>query len=187
MLSRHAALFQFVIAVSFLCGLDARAQAEVYRCGNTYSQEPCKGGRQVDTSPPVASIGGSGSPSTQTVYLCRNKAGDGFFWTKQHCHEANAWVERTESVPKNMSWEDQLAMARAQRDAAAALTSPPPRNLTQQNIQAKAASNKLACEALDQRVKDLDSMGRAGSRHYDLDWIRTQRKIARDEQFRLRC
>lgn len=187
MVSRHSALLKFAIVLSALGSLDAHAQSEVYRCGNTYSQEPCKGGRQVDTSPPVASIGGSGSPSTQTVYLCRNKAGGGFFWTKQHCHEANAWVERTETVPRNMSWEDQLAMARSQRDAAAALTSPPPRSYTQQNTQPQVANNKLACAALEQRVKDLDSMGRAGSRHYDLDWIRAQRKNARDEQFRLKC
>lgn len=96
-------------------------------------------------------------------------------------------MERTETVPRNMSWEDQLAMARSQRDAAAALTSPPPRSYTQQNIQPQVANNKLACAALEQRVKDLDSMGRAGSRHYDLDWIRAQRKNARDEQFRLKC
>lgn len=41
--------------------------------------------------------------------------------------------------------------------------------------------------ALDERVKDLDRMGRAGSLYYDLDWVRSERKKARDEQYRLRC
>lgn len=175
------------IAIAACAFWSLAASAEVYRCGNSYSQEPCKGGRAVDTSPPVASHGGSGPPSMQTVYLCRSKSGGGMFWTSEHCHQANAWVERTESVPKNMSWEGQLAMAKAQRDAAAAMFKPPQQTYAQQNTQQPVASNKQTCAALDQRVKDLDSMGRAGSRYYDLNWVRSERKIARDEQFRLRC
>jgi hypothetical protein len=30
-------------------------------------------------------------------------------------------------------------------------------------------------------------MGRAGSQYYDLDWVRRERKVARDEQYRLKC
>ena len=33
----------------------------------------------------------------------------------------------------------------------------------------------------------LDSMGRAGSRYYDLDWVRRERKAARDAQHRMKC
>ena len=33
----------------------------------------------------------------------------------------------------------------------------------------------------------LDSMGRAGSRYYDLDWVRSERKKARDEPLKLQC
>ncbi|WP_291518691.1 hypothetical protein [Acidovorax sp.] len=179
--------YALTIAVAVCAFWSLAASAEVYRCGNSYSQEPCKGGRAVDTSPTVASHGGSGSPSMQTVYLCRSKAGSGMFWTTQHCHQTNAWVERTESVPKNMSWEGQLAMAKTQRDAAAAMFQPPPQSYAQQDTQQAVLSNKQTCAALEQRVKDLDSMGRAGSRYYDLNWVRSERKIARDEQFRLRC
>ncbi len=185
MIARHSTLLKLAVAASFLWSYEA--PAEVYRCGNSYSHEPCKGGRTLDTSPPIASHGGNGSPHTQTVYLCRSKAGSGLFWTTQHCHQVNAWVDRTESVPKNMSWEGQLAMARGQRDAAAAMSAPAPRSYVQQNVQPQVFNNKQTCAALEQRVKDLDSMGRAGSRHYDLDWIRKERKTARDEQFRLRC
>lgn len=183
--ARQNPLIHLALVIAVLWGFGA--SAEVYRCGNTYTEEPCKGGRTVDTSPPVASHGGSGSPSMQTVYLCRSKAGARMFWTTEHCHQANAWVERTETVPKNMSWEGQLAMAKAQRDAAAAMFQPSPQTYAQQDTPQPMFSNKQTCAALDQRVKDLDSMGRAGSRHYDLNWIRSERKIARDEQFRLRC
>ena len=30
-----------------LLGLSSDASAQVYRCGNTYSSEPCKGGKEV--------------------------------------------------------------------------------------------------------------------------------------------
>ena len=46
---------------------------------------------------------------------------------------------------------------------------------------------KEQCVLLNERVAMLDSMGRAGSRYYDLDWVRSERKKARDEQFKLRC
>ena len=46
---------------------------------------------------------------------------------------------------------------------------------------------KEQCVLLNERVAMLDSMGRAGSRYYDLDWVRSERKKVRDEQFRLRC
>lgn len=183
--ARQNPLIQVALVIAGLWGFEASSQ--VYRCGNTYTHEPCKGGRTVDTSPAVASHGGSGSPSMQTIYLCRSKAGGGMFWTTEHCHQANAWVERTESVPKNMNWENQLSMAKGQRAAAEAMFQPPPQNYAQQDTQPQVFNNKQTCTALDQRVKDLDSMGRAGSLHFNLDWIRAERKVARDEQFRLRC
>lgn len=45
---------RFAVACLFLCSSSfAFAQAAVYRCGpdgKTYSQEPCKGGKQIDAS-----------------------------------------------------------------------------------------------------------------------------------------
>ena len=51
-----------------LCIASMAGQAQVYRCGNTYSQEPCKGGREVDVTPPVSDLSG---PKTTVIYLCR--------------------------------------------------------------------------------------------------------------------
>jgi len=42
------------------------------------------------------------------------------------------------------------------------------------------------CAALDDRLKSLDNMGRTGSLSCDLDWVRRERKSARDGQYRLR-
>ena len=51
-----------------LCIASEGGQAQVYRCGNTYTQEPCKGGREVDVTPPVSDLSG---PKTTVIYLCR--------------------------------------------------------------------------------------------------------------------
>ncbi|NMM82356.1 hypothetical protein B2J86_15700 [Acidovorax sp. SRB_14] len=84
-----------------------------------------------------------------------------------------------------MGWDDQVRHAQHQRDQAQALTAPAPRAAAPQR---QPLPNRTAeCSALDERVKMLDSMGRAESRHYDLDWVRRERKDARDQQFRWRC
>lgn len=86
-----------------------------------------------------------------------------------------------------MTWDNQVIVANRQmRQAqhAATLPAAPTQYLQQHPEQ---PGRKSQCEALDERVRHLDSMGRAGSLYYDLDWIRSQRKDARDRQFRLRC
>ncbi|MNL66413.1 hypothetical protein D3C87_1908720 [compost metagenome] len=82
-----------------------------------------------------------------------------------------------------MPWDEQVAAAtQAHRSASQALAAP-----VQRMPRASAAPAKAQCVALDERVKMLDSMGRAGSRYYDLDWVRRERKQARDQQYRMRC
>nr|WP_206041545.1 DUF4124 domain-containing protein [Acidovorax sp. SRB_14] len=172
-----------LIPVAFLA-LSSSAAAQVYRCGNTYSQEACKGGRAVETSAPVRVEGGQNGSGTKTIYLCQSHGG-GMFWSSAHCHQHNAFIERTESVPANMGWDEQVRHAQYQRDQAQALANPPPAAPAPQR---QHMPNRTAeCSALDERVKMLDSMGRAGSRYYDLDWVRRERKETRDQQFRLRC
>lgn len=160
------------------------AQAEVYRCGNTYSHEPCKGGRTVDVTPPLADPAG---PSTQRIYLCR-RSDNALFWAPDHCHNHGWRIERTETVPARVPWEQQIEIARSKRNAAAQLQqdSAVPR-FPLPAPQQPADSRSARCGALDGWVKELDRMGRAGSLHYDLEWVRRERKAARDEQFRLRC
>lgn len=171
-----------LLAISLVL-LTSSAWAQVYRCGNTYSEEPCKGGRTVDTSPPLTDPRG---PSTTVIYLCRAPQG-GQYWTAEACHTRGWTMERSERVPINVPWADQVAAARGQKQAAAALTTAPTAQYTQQAPQQRQRTPRQECSLLDERVKMLDSMGRAGSGHYDLDWVRRERKEARDQQFRLRC
>ena len=157
------------------------SQAQVYRCGNEYSAAPCAGGREVDVSSPLSDPAG---PKTIQVFLCR-KPGGSLFWISERCANRGWALERSEWVPRNLDWDDQVAYARGKRDAAAALTA----ETSVPRVTSRAASggNATECRSLDERVNWLDSLGRAGGGGYTMDWIRSERKIARDKQFRLHC
>lgn len=172
----------FMLLGIALLGFAADASAQVYRCGNVYSDEPCKGGKEIDATPAVSDPQG---PRTKLIYFCSTRQGQRY-WTVEECRVRGWTLERTERVPINMNWDDQVTLADKQRRSAAQAAAPSA-VVQVQPEQSQQRSRKAECEALDERVKYLDSMGRAGSRHYDLDWIRHQRKEARDAQFRLRC
>ena len=175
-----------LLILFFLVVLAGICRAETYRCGNTYSDSPCKGGRVVDTTPPIVNHS-SANRSTSTVYLCKGSSG-GSFWTSQHCREHGATIDRMETVPANLSWETQLAMAKAQRDNAAALQQQPEQSSQMQGVAGGGQPDKRTdCGWLEARIKQLDSMARAGGTPQHLDWIAARRKEARDRQFRIRC
>ena len=174
-----------LFAAVFLCASGAQAQ-EVYRCGNTYTQEPCKGGRTVDVSPTLSDLSG---PKTTVIYLCRAPGGS-LYWIPEKCATRGWILERSATVSNGIGWDNQVAEARRQRTEAEELmrSAAPVYSRTPQASQSPlSADTKAQCSALNERVAMLDSMGRAGSRYYDLDWVRSERKKARDEQYRLRC
>lgn len=80
-----------------------------------------------------------------------------------------------------------MAHAEAQWRKAQRAAEPPAPSYNSRPVQQAASGKEAICDALDERVKELDRMGRAGSLYYDLDWVRSERKKARDEQYRLRC
>lgn len=165
-----------------LVGLAGAAQAQVYRCGNNYSHAPCKGGQVIDASPVLSDPRG---PVTKEIYLCSAAAGSNY-WSAGHCAQRGWRIERIERVPADLPWEEQVAAAR-QAHQSAAQASAVPLQRAPQPPSPPAPSAKAHCRALDKRVAELDSMGRAGSRYYDLDWVRGERKQVRDQQYRLRC
>jgi hypothetical protein len=131
--------------------------AQVYRCGNAYSSKPCTGGREVDTSPAVIDHADGDGRTITTLYLCEGYGGDQF-WTRDHCRRRNAHIERMETVPADLPFEQQVQMAQAQRDRAAAkldpLAIPAPR------LPSAAVSNsrQAQCETLEARIKYLDRL-----------------------------
>lgn len=178
-------LLTFVLFLASLAPLSTYAQEPVYRCGNSYSATPCKGGKVLEDKTSIAPSSNAG-PGQRLVYLCKSHGG-GLFWSSHACQQQQAFLERTEAVPAQMRWEQQVAQAQAQWENAQALTRPAPRSASPVAASAPHSASPPQCAQLEQRVKMLDSMGRAGSQYYDLDWVRRERKLARDQQARLKC
>ena len=65
--------------------------------------------------------------------------------------------------------------------------SPAPVVIVQNTAPSDYASKKLECQSLDARVQYLDSMGRQPQSGQTMDWIKDERKKARDRQFRIAC
>lgn len=65
--------------------------------------------------------------------------------------------------------------------------SPAPAAVAQATAPSDYAAKKLECEALESRVQYLDSMSRQIQRAQTMDWIKDERKKARDRQFRIPC
>ena len=122
----------------------------------------------------------SASSYADTIYLCKTYSG-GMFWTNVHCNQRNALIERIAEVPSGMTWEQQVAMGEQQQRAVA------PAPVTHIRQSDSNQSSQSECAALDKRVTDLDGMARQPQSAAGQDWIRSERKIARDRQFQLRC
>jgi len=174
-------LFLRPLAIAILLPATAHSQ-HIFRCGNTYSQEACSGGKVVEDNTTII----HGHRSGSIIFLCKSRD-DSLFWSSQQCAHHNAYLERKQSVSPALTWEQKVAHAEAQWRKAQRTTQPPAPAYNSRPVQQEAPGKKQTCDALDERVKDLDRMGRAGSLYYDLDWVRSERKKARDQQYRLRC
>jgi hypothetical protein len=149
-----------------------------------YTDEPCPPGAEAST---VAQAPVPSRPSTITLYLCKATDG-GLFWTRQHCHQRRAWVERTVTVPADRSFDEQVAWARARRTELTAPAPSPPAPVFQEQRDTSAAWNKASrCKYLNERVTVLDAEARQPLSALRQDRIRVEKKEARDEQFRLHC
>lgn len=62
-----------------------------------------------------------------------------------------------------------------------------PTIVTKAESTSPAAGIKMRCEALEAQIASLDAMGRRPQTLQTYDWIRDERKKARDEQFRIPC
>ena len=58
--------------------------------------------------------------TTTTIYLCRNYAG-GLFWSDTICHQQRATIDRMTSVPSDLPFAEQVAIAQGKANEAASL------------------------------------------------------------------
>lgn len=117
-----------------------------------------------------------------TIYLCKGYDG-GTFWAQAHCNQHKAIIDRIVSVPDNMPFQQQVEVAQQRVASSRELTQQmPPQPTVNRQSQVNAE-----CKALDERVTQLDAMARQPQSGQMQDWIRGERKTARDRQFALRC
>lgn len=65
--------------------------------------------------------------------------------------------------------------------------SPTPIVIAQNTEPSNYAAKKIECESLDAHIRYLDSLSRQPQSGQMMDWIRDERKKARDRQFRISC
>lgn len=162
------------------------SHAQVYRCGNTYSDAPCPGNQIqiIDAQPAVSN---PEHPDQQPIFLCR--LGQRQFWSAQSCQSQNASLVSSQSVARHWSWEQQHQ--HAQRLWQQAQRSTPHRadipHHADTSTSAQRQRARPDCAQADRRIRKLDEMGRRGGSSGFMDRIREERKDLRDWQFRAGC
>lgn len=116
-----------------------------------------------------------------SIYLCKAYSG-GTFWAQAHCNQHNALIESIVSVPDGIAWDQQVALAEQHRNG----NRQPQHRVVSNEVNTHAA-RQSECKALDARVTHLDAMARQPQGAQMHDWIRSERKQARDRQFEIRC
>lgn len=170
-----------VVAPRVLAPEKARSEStgQIYRCGNTYSNVPCEGGQQIaqQSSRPVD------RSETKEIYLCKDFQ-DRLTWESVPCSANGRFMDRIARVPAHVSWEEQVAIARQQRDKAHAIATEQVVPVASRSV----SSTPSECQMIDQHIRALDAECRVNACGMKrLDDIRAARKEARDRQFRIGC
>lgn len=158
---------------------DTESSGQIYRCGNAYSSAPCENGQliaQQSSRPVDRSV-------TKEIYLCKDFQG-GMTWESAPCSVNGRFIDRIARVPANVSWDEQVAIAKQQRDKAHAIAAEQVVPVARRST----ASDPSECQMLDQRIRALDAECRVNACGMDkLDSVRFARKEAQDRKFRIGC
>jgi hypothetical protein len=123
-----------------------------------------------------------------TIYLCKGYDG-AIFWSSARCSEHRALIDRIHTVPDDLPFEQQVAIANGARQAATQLTAPAPAAYSARAVpqNTNGPDKATECKALDAQITQLDAMARRPQTGQMQDWITAEKRKARDRQFRLRC
>lgn len=148
----------------------------VYRCGNRYGHEPCKQGRVVEVTPPVRDLGARGSAQ---VFLCVSHRG-GRFWAPSHCSEHDALIERIESVPAGLPWDQQVQLADRQTREGHAVQRRRMNERGAPSAGGTSAGDPARCAHWNAQVEHWDALARRPQSAAMQGWIAEQRKAVRE-------
>jgi hypothetical protein len=166
-------------------------EKKVWRCEQDgqvlYSDQGCDRSVAMRSVPPSEDRGPVPS-SVETprnhIYLCKAYDG-GLFWSSAHCNQQRAHIERIAPVPPGLSFNEQVAIAQQQRDAARSVSE----NTYVAPVQSAQGPSvlKARCAALDEAIRAIDARARQPLPAFEQDRLATERKRLRDQQFRMRC
>ncbi|MDO8776825.1 MAG: hypothetical protein Q7K57_50570 [Burkholderiaceae bacterium] len=126
------------------------------------------------------------SAQAGSIYLCKAYGG-GTFWSKAHCNQHKALIERIVSVPDSLPFDQQVALGEQQRAATTSSTTTTT-TVNRTVINNNTGTDRQAeCKALDVQIQQYDAMARQPQSGQMQDWISAQRKSARDRQFQIKC
>jgi len=168
---------------AYFFGILTSTHAQVWRCGNAFSDTPCAGGTQVDVSPAIVNHSG---PKTTILNLCKVPASKQTWWLSDTCASRGWTLMRTERVPANIPWAQQLEVARGKHREAEALKTPAPVARHSDNNSGKNERIR-ECEQLNKQIENIDNRARRGVSAHESNRLREERRELRDKQYRLRC
>lgn len=122
------------------------------------------------------------SASTTTLYRCKAYSGV-VFWSSSHCNQKKALVDRLVEVPRGLSFKQQIVAAERSLPRRQERV----RQVQRQVANPPARSKQEACDALEKTIAKIDARTRQPLSASEQDHWRGKRKVARDQQFALRC
>ena len=123
------------------------------------------------------------STDPREIYLCKDFQ-DSLTWESVSCSVNGRFMDRIATVPAHASWDEQVAIARQQRDKAHAIAAEQVVPVASKSV----SSTPSECQMLEQHIRALDAECRVNACGMKkLDDIRAARKEARDRQFRIGC
>ena len=164
------------------------SHAQIYRCGNSYSDAPCAAGVQpMDASPAVQA---EPATASEAIHLCQSHSG-ARYWTRKACSEKQATLVQTVQVPVDLSWNEQLQLAKTARlqaeqkakEKAKAVKARPESGKTA----ARPDKRRQRCQQLGEQLRKLDARARAGGTARSMQRLRTRRNELESERFKLQC
>ena len=132
-----------------------------------------------------------GLAQADELYRCRGYSG-GLFWSKEHCQQRQALVERIASVPSGLGFERQVELAeQGAREATRAPTRAAAVSRAEQEAvrrQARATQRQRArCERLQRELDRIDSRSRQQVSARRLDRMQSRRRELTGELARASC